>query len=106
MNKSILDIANHKAVGRQNGFSCLRRETYSRVQAMVMFDRFIPVMSPDELHRFEKALGGNYSPDFSDEDFARWEAMLSERRQQLEARVDDAISKSLTPCRQRTAKQS
>ena len=73
---------------------------------MVMFDRFIPVMSTEELHRFEMALGGNYSPDFSGEDFARWEAMLSERRQKLEARVDDAISKSLIPCRHRTAKQS
>ncbi len=106
MNKRILDITKHESVGRQDDFPCLRRETYSPVRYMVMFDRFIPVMSTEELHRFEKALGGNYSPDFSDEDFARWEAMLSERRQQLEARVDDAISKSLTPCRQRTAKQS
>lgn len=77
----------------------LRRETYSRVQSILMFDRFLPVMSPEELHRFEEVLSGKSYPDFSDDEIARWEALLAERQQSLDARVDDAISKSVTPCR-------
>lgn len=84
----------------------LRRETYSRVQSILMFDRFLSVMSPDEIHRFEEVLSGKSYPDFSDEDVARWEALLTERQQSLDARVDDAISKSIMSCRPPKAKQS
>lgn len=84
----------------------LRRETYSRVQSILMFDRFLPVMSPEELHRFEAVLSGKEYPDFSDEDVARWEALLAERQQSLDARVDDAIAKSVMPCKHPKAKQS
>lgn len=84
----------------------LRRETYSRVQSILMFDRFLPVMSPEELHRFEDVLSGKEYPDFSDEDVARWEGLLAERQHSLDARVDDAISKSVMPCKQPKAKQS
>ena len=84
----------------------LRRETYSRVQSILMFDRFLSVMSPDEIHKFEEVLSGKSYPDFSDETVARWEALLAERRQSLDARVDDAIAKSVMPCRPPKAKQS
>lgn len=84
----------------------LRRETYSRVQSILMFDRFLSVMSPDEIHCFEEVLSGNAYPDFSDEDVARWEALLAERQQSLDARVEDAIAKSVTPCKHPKVKQS
>lgn len=73
----------------------LRRETYSRVQSILMFDRFMPVMSPEELHSFEEVISGKEYPDFSDEQVARWEALLAERTRSLDSRVDDAIAKSL-----------
>lgn len=84
--------------------SDLRRETYSRVQSILMADRFLPVMSPEELHRFETVLSGKDYPDFSDEEVARWEALLAGRQQSLEARVDDAIAKSVMPCKRQKAK--
>lgn len=84
----------------------LRRETYSRVQSILMFDRFLSVMSPDEIHRFEEGLSGKSYLDFSDAEIARWEALLAERRQSLDARVDDAIAKSVTPCKRPKVKQS
>lgn len=84
----------------------LRRETYSRVQSILMYDRFLSVMSPDEIHRFEEVLSGKSYPDFSDEEVARWEALLAERQQSLDARVEDAIAKSVTPCKHPKVKQS
>ncbi len=84
----------------------LRRETYSRVQSILMYDRFLSVMSPDEIHRFEEVLSGKTYPDFSDDDVARWEALLAERRQSLDARVDDAIAKSVMSCKHPKVKQS
>lgn len=82
----------------------LRRETYSRVQSILMFDRFLSVMSPEELHRFEDVISGKAYPDFSDEEVARWEALLSEKQGAVEAKVEDAMSKSKLPCRPPKAK--
>lgn len=84
----------------------LRRETYSWVQSILMFDRFLPVMSPDEVHRFEEVLSGKSYPDFSDEQVARWESLLAERQDAISAKVNDAIAKSVTPCKHPKAKQS
>lgn len=84
----------------------LRRESFSRVQSILMFDRFLPVMSPDELHRFEDVLGGKSYPDFSDDDVARWEAALAERNAALDARLDDAIRKSVDSCKLPKASKS
>lgn len=73
----------------------LRRETFSRVNSILMFDRFLPVMSPEEIRRFEEVLSGKSYPDFSDEEVARWESLLVERDRSLNARVEDAMSKSM-----------
>lgn len=83
----------------------LRRETYSHVHSILMFERFLSVMSPEQIRRFEDVLSGKSHPDFSDEEVARWEVLLTERRQSLDARVDDAIAKSVMPCKQPKAKQ-
>lgn len=82
----------------------LRRETYSRVQSILAFDRYLSVMSPEELHSYEGVLRGESLSAFSDEEVSRWEAMLSEHNAALDARVDAAISKSMTQCKTPTAK--
>lgn len=84
----------------------LRRETYSWVQSILTFDRFLSVMSPDEVHRFEEVLSGKSYPDFSDEQVARWEVLLAERQDSISAKVNDAIAKSVTPCKHPKVKQS
>lgn len=78
----------------------LRRETYSRVQSILGFERFLSVMSPEEIHHFEEVLRGKSYPDFSDEDVARWKALLDERRRSVSARVEEAMSKSMMPFKQ------
>ncbi len=84
----------------------LRRETYSRVQSILMFDRFLSVMSPEEIHRFEDVLSGKSYPDFSDEDVARWEELLAVKKEALDTKVNDAISKSVRSCKPSKVKQS
>ena len=84
----------------------LRRMTYFRVQSILMFDRFIPVMSAEEIRRFEDVLSGKSFPDFSDEDVARWETLLAEKKEALDEKVNDAISKSVRPCKPSKVKQS
>lgn len=84
----------------------LRRETYSRAQSILMFDRFLSVMSPDEIRRFEDVLTGNSSLDFSAEEVSRWECLLAEKQNALFAKVNEAMSKSLKPCKHPRVRKS
>ena len=84
----------------------LRRKAYSHAQSILVLERFLPVMSSDEISRFEDVLGGKSYPDFSSEEIARWESLHAERQQALDSRVEDAIAKSVMPCRPQKAKQS
>lgn len=78
-----------------NKVSGLHREAYSRVQSILTLDRFLPVMSPDEIHQFEKAMSENAYPVFSEEDVARWEKLLENRHRNIEDRVNEAMAKSM-----------
>lgn len=75
--------------------ACLRRDTISRAESIMRLERFIPVMSADEIRIFEKALQEGICPVFSDEQMERWSSLLAARQWTLEARVQDAISKSM-----------
>lgn len=71
------------------------------VSRFMNLERYMPVMSPDEIHEFECALIGGFTPDFGDEQVRRWEALLAERN----SKIDDAIAKSVIPCKRPKAKQ-
>lgn len=80
----------------------LRRDVYSRVQSFLDMERFMCVMSPDELRQFEQVLVGGSYPNFSDKDVERWESLLADRN----SKIEDALAKSITPCKHPKAKQS
>lgn len=79
----------------------LRRDVYSRVQRFLDMERFMCVMSPEELREFEQVLVGGSYPNFSDEVVERWESLLAERN----SKIEDALAKSTTSCRPPKAKQ-
>ena len=55
--------------------SALRREAVARASSLMAIDRYIDVMTPDELRRLEKAIASGRAPSFSPSDFARWELL-------------------------------
>ena len=82
--------------------SGLRRGVYSSVQRMMDYERFMPVMFPDELKAFEECISEGRIPNYSDNEV--WEFEL--RLRALNDKVEDAMSKSITPCKHPKAKQS
>lgn len=53
----------------------LRREAVARASSLMAIDRYIDVMTPDELRRLEKAISSGHAPSFSPSDVARWELL-------------------------------
>lgn len=53
----------------------LRREAVARASSLMAIDRYIDVMTPDELRRLELAISAGSSPSFTPSDVARWELL-------------------------------
>ena len=72
----------------------LQRETMNHIQELLNLDKYIPYMSPEELHQFEEAFT-----------LSKWQERLNTRESEINAKFAEANKKSEELCRQRTAKK-
>ena len=85
--------------------SDLRREALEHVYQVMEIERFIPVMTPDELCMFERQVKDGEKADFSPETLQSWRERLNIREREINAKFATATAKSEEQCRQRTAKR-
>lgn len=83
----------------------LQRETMNHIQELLDLDKYIPYMSPEELHLFEEALTTGKKPVFSPDTLSKWQGRLNARESEINAKFAEANKKSEVLCRQRTAKK-
>ena len=83
----------------------LQRETMNHIQELLDLDKYIPYMSPEELHQFEEALTTGKKPVFSPDTVSKWQERLNDRESEINAKFAAANRKSEELCRQRTAKK-
>lgn len=83
----------------------LQRETLASVQAALELERYIPFMSPEELHEYERAIKTGRKPVYSPDTLSSWRRRASERDKELTAVFAAANAKSNELCRQRTVKK-
>lgn len=56
------------------------------VSAILSLERFMPVMTPDELRRYETDIIRGAKPDFSPDTAAEWERRLADREAGIAAK--------------------
>lgn len=83
----------------------LQREAFAHIQAVLEMEKYIPFMSPDELHEYEQAVTTGRKPVFSPDTLSTWQQRASEREEELTAKFAAANAKSSELCRPRTAKK-
>lgn len=83
----------------------LRREAFSYVQEVLDSERYLCVMSPEELRQYEDAVLARRKPDFSPELVRSWEERLNEREEELNAKFATLTSKSNKICKQKIVKK-
>lgn len=83
----------------------LQRETMNHIQELLDLDKYIPYMSPEELHQFEETLTTGKKPVFSPDTLSKWQERLNARESEINAKFAEANKKSEELCRQRTAKK-
>lgn len=83
----------------------LQREAFAHIQAALEIEKYIPFMSPDELHEYEQAVTTGRKPVFSPDTLSSWQRRSSEREEELAAKFAAANAKSEKLCKRPTAKK-
>lgn len=83
----------------------LQRQTLSHVQSLLELEKYIPVMTGEEVREFEDAIKTGRNPIYHPETLSDMSRRLSDRTEQINAKFAQATAKSDKLCRQQTAKR-
>ena len=83
----------------------LQREAFAHIQAVLEIEKYIPFMSPDELHEYEQAVTSGKRPVFSPDTLSSWQRRASEREKDLAVKFTAANAKSDELCKHKTARR-
>lgn len=83
----------------------LQRQTLSHVQSLLELEKYIPVMTGEEVREFEDAIKTGRNPIYNPETLSDMSRRLSDRTEQINAKFAQATAKSDKLCRQQTAKR-
>ncbi len=86
-------------------FSTIRKVMHENMLRVLDMEKYMSVMSPEELRDFEMVVSGKKKADFSPDIIDKWERLLAERKSDINARFKTANNKSDKTCRQRKAKK-
>lgn len=86
-------------------YSDIRKTMHETMMKVLDMEKFMPVMSPEELREFEMVVSGKKRADFSPDTVEKWERLLNEREDNLNAKFKAANSKSDNICNQKKAKK-
>lgn len=82
----------------------LQRQAMSHIQSLLDLDKYIPVMTGEEIKEFEDAIKTGRYPNYSPDTLSDLEKRLTERTGRVNAIFAKATAKSDSLCRQRTPK--
>ena len=82
----------------------LQRQAMSRIQSLLDLDRYVPVMTGEEVREFGEAIKSGRYPNFSPDTLSGLQKRLAERTENKNAKFAQATAKSESLCRQRPPK--
>lgn len=98
-------LLGHGGMFMDDKVSDLRRGAFNHIQAVLELERYVPVMSPEELREYEQMITGHKRPDFSPEVKLRWIEQIHDAEQERDNRIEKAMKQSDKLCKRQTAKK-
>lgn len=89
----------------ESKYSDIRKTMLENMLNVFDIEKFMPVMSPEELRVFEQVVEGRMKADFSPNAVEKWENLLRVRQDETNAKFDAAMRKSDDVCKQKRAKK-
>jgi transcriptional regulator with XRE-family HTH domain len=82
-----------------NKYSHIRKTMHETMMKVLDLEKYMPIMSPEELRGFEMVVSGKRKADFSPETVEKWEKLLQDRNDNINAKFKAANSKSNKLCK-------
>lgn len=83
----------------------LQRQAMSHIQSLLDLDKYIPVMTGEEVREFEEAIKSGRYPNFSPDTLSDLQKRLTERTENVNAIFSQATAKSDSLCKQKKHKE-
>lgn len=87
------------------GVADVRQGIMNRVQSLISYEQFIPVMTANELHEMEQAIKKGTPLQYTPDTLASMAERLTNRQNEMDARFRAATAKSNKSCKAKTAKK-
>lgn len=86
-------------------YADLRKTMLENMLAVLDLEKYMPVMTPEELHDYARVIKGRKKPDFSPELLEKWQGLLHAREEGMDAKIKAAMRKSDKVCRAKKVKK-
>ena len=83
----------------------LQRQAMSHIQSLLDLDKYIPVMTGEEVREFGEAIKNGRYPKFSPDTLSDLQKRLTERTENVNTIFSQATAKSDSLCKQKTPKE-
>lgn len=77
----------------------IRKTMLENMLAILDMEKFMPIMTPEELHGYEQVIAGHRKPDFSPELLEKWQKLYRLRENEINAKIHGAMRKSDKVCK-------
>ena len=83
----------------------LQRQAISHIQSLLDLEKYLPVMTGEQVREFEEAIRLGRAPVYSPDTLSDLNRRLTDRNNEINAKFSEATSKSDRLCKRRTAKK-
>lgn len=84
----------------------LQRQAISHIQSLLKLEKFLPVMTGEQVREFEEAIKTGRAPIYSSDTLSDLNRRLTDRNNEINAKFREAKNKSNRLCRRKTAKNN
>lgn len=83
----------------------LQRQAMSHIQTLLDLEKYLPVMTGEQVREFEDAIKTGRKPSYDPDTLSELDRRLTDRNKEIDAKFSEALSKSDRSCKRKTAKQ-
>ena len=83
----------------------LQRQAISHIQSLLDLEKYLPVMTGEQVREFEEAIKLGRAPVYDPDTLSDLDRRLSDRNKEINAKFSEATTQSNRLCRRKTAKK-
>lgn len=83
----------------------LQRQAINHIQSLLNLEKYLPVMTGEQVREFEEAINTGRAPVYSPDTLSDLDRRLTDRNNEINAKFSEATSKSNRLCKRRTVRK-